>query len=99
LLVSSVLTASRPADGFDPCPQCTERACIAACPGGAATAAGWDVPGCATHRLQAEDACAARCHARFECVIGRPHRYPPDALAYHQRRALAGLASHSSAAR
>jgi len=30
-------------------------------------------------------------------VIGRPYRYPPDALEYHQRRALAGLASHSSA--
>jgi len=97
LLVPAILTASRPADGFDPCPDCTERACMAACPAGAVTAAGWNVPRCATHRLQTEDTCAARCHARFDCVIGRPHRYPPDALAYHQRRALAGLASYASA--
>ena len=97
LLVPHILTASRPADGFDPCPDCTERACVEACPGGAVTATGWDVPRCATHRLQAEDTCAERCHARFDCVIGRAYRYPPDALEYHQRRALAGLASHSSA--
>jgi len=97
LLVPSILTASRPADGFDPCPGCTERACMQACPAGAVTAAGWDVPRCATHRLRVEDTCAARCHARFDCVIGRAYRYPPDALEYHQRCALVGLASYSSA--
>ncbi|MBI1817339.1 MAG: hypothetical protein HYR72_20390 [Deltaproteobacteria bacterium] len=32
--------------------------------------------------------CADRCHARWECIYGRAHRYPADALAYHQRRAL-----------
>ena len=96
LLVSPILTAPRPADGFDPCPDCTERACMAACPAGAVTVAGWDVPRCATHRLRPEDTCAARCHARFDCVIGRPYRYPPDALEYHQRRALEGLATHAS---
>src|SRR2546422_143454 len=92
LLVPLTLAAPRPADGFDPCPGCTERACADACPAKAVTAAGWDVPGCAAHRLQAEDPCASRCHARFDCVIGRPYRYPPDALEYHQGRALAGLA-------
>lgn len=32
--------------------------------------------------------CMARCDARWHCVYGREHRYPADALAYHQRRAL-----------
>ena len=95
LLVPLILAAPRPADGFDPCPGCTERACVDACPAGAVTAAGWDVPRCAAHRLQAEDPCASRCHARFDCVIGRPYRYSPDALEYHQGRALAGIARHA----
>jgi len=81
------VTAPRPADGFDPCPTCAERACIPACPAGAVTAAGWDIPTCAAQRAPDDDPCASRCHARFECVIGRDHRYPAAALAYHQRRA------------
>jgi hypothetical protein len=85
--VPFVAAAPRPADGFDPCPTCVERACVAACPADAVTAAGWDVPRCAGHRARPDDPCAARCHARFDCVIGREHRYPAAALAYHQKRA------------
>lgn len=92
LLVSDVLTAPRPADGFDPCPSCVDRACIPACPVGAVTEHGWDIPRCARHRTAPADDCAARCHARFDCVLGRPHRYPADALAYHQMRARPLLA-------
>ena len=33
-----------PATDFDPCPTCVERACIASCPAGAVTSAGWDIP-------------------------------------------------------
>ena len=91
ILVADDVEAPRPDDGFDPCPGCRERACIAACPAGAVTDAGWNVPLCAAHRLQPEDACATRCHARWDCVIGREHRYPEDALAYHQQRAAASL--------
>jgi hypothetical protein len=82
--------APRPADGFDPCPGCVERPCIAACPAGAVGAAGWDVPRCAARRA-ADDPCGSRCHARFECVLGREHRYPPAALVHHQARALPAL--------
>jgi hypothetical protein len=95
LLVPLTLAAPRPAEGFDPCPGCTERACVDACPAGAVTAAGWDVPRCAAHRLQPEDPCALRCHARFDCVIGRAHRYPAEALGYHQGRARAALAPYA----
>lgn len=90
LLLPSILTAPRPADGFDPCPTCVERPCIAACPGGAVGAAGWDVPRCIAHRLSGPgDGCDAGCHARIACVLGRPHRYPAAALAFHQGSARA----------
>jgi hypothetical protein len=87
ILVRGRPEAVRPADGFDPCPSCRERPCIAACPGAAVGAAGWNVPRCGAHRGRADDPCAARCHARVACVLGPEHRYPEDALAYHQRRA------------
>jgi len=87
ILVRGRLEAPRPADGFDPCPTCRERSCITACPAGAVGPAGWNVPRCAAHRARPDDPCAMRCHARVACVLGPEHRYPDDALAYHQRRA------------
>ena len=84
-------TAPRPADGFDPCPGCVERSCIVACPAGAVGDAGWDVGSCAVARSAEPDPCAARCHARWDCVIGRAHRYPPDAFEHHQTRARPAL--------
>jgi hypothetical protein len=91
ILTTARLDAPRPADGFDPCPTCTERACVSACPAAAVSERGWDVPACGAHRGRDDDPCAPRCHARFECVLGRAHRYPAAALAYHQRRARPGL--------
>jgi hypothetical protein len=95
VLVPVVVSAPRPADGFDPCPICIERACIPACPAGAVGDAGWDIPRCAAHRLRDEDDCASRCHARFDCVIGREHRHAADQLAYHQGRARDALAVYA----
>ena len=97
ILVEQRVDAARPADGFDPCPGCTERSCIPACPAGAVGPAGWDVPRCAGHRGGDTDGCPARCEARFECVVGREHRYPADALAYHQTRARASLSAFVTA--
>jgi hypothetical protein len=91
VLVPFAVDLDRPAAGFDPCPSCVERACMAACPAGAVGPGGWDVPGCAAHRARPDDPCASRCHARFDCVVGREHRYPEDALAYHQLRARGPL--------
>src|SRR5262245_1233162 len=90
LLLPFEVEAERPAEGFDPCPTCTERPCIAACPAGAVGPRGWDVPGCVTHRLSGRgDGCDAGCHARIACVLGPEHRYPPEALAFHQAYARA----------
>lgn len=88
-----------PLPSFDPCPTCVERPCIAACPAGAVGPAGWDVPGCMAHRLRPVDDCAGGCHARIDCVLGRAHRYPPEAMAFHQRAARATMAALPSRAR
>ncbi|MFN8544838.1 MAG: ferredoxin [Candidatus Binatia bacterium] len=93
LLLPIAVEAPRPADGFDPCPTCVPRPCVAACPATAVTDAGWDLPRCAAHRGRPDDACAVGCHARIACVLGRAHRYPPAALLHHQaavRGALIG---------
>ena len=76
-------------------PLIPERACMPACPAGAVGDAGWDIPRCAAHRLRDEDDCATRCHARFDCVIGREHRHASDELAYHQGRARDALAAYA----
>lgn len=87
VLVDLDLHAARPAAEFDPCSSCAERACIAACPAGAVTApGGWDFVACIDHRIE-RGGCEERCEARFDCVIGRQHRYPASALAHHHRRA------------
>lgn len=82
------------AAGFDPCPRCVSRACIAACPVGAVTSAGWDVYGCRDHRLQEASDCAAACHARRSCVLAPEARYPDDEIRYHQERALRTMRAH-----
>jgi hypothetical protein len=92
LLVDTEPPAPRPAAGFDPCPACRDRPCIAACPGAAVSAPdGWNVPACIDFRVAngAVDPCDDGCHARVACVYGRRHRYPAAALAYHQARAFA----------
>ena len=99
VLVPYEVTAPRPADGFDPCPTCVARPCIAACPGGAIGPDGWDVPRCMAHRLAEETRCAAGCTARIECVYGRAYRPPPEALAFHQAAARRVMAAYASSAR
>ncbi len=97
LLLPFRASAARPAEDFHPCPTCVERPCIAACPGGAIGPGGWDVPCCAAHRLSgAGDGCDAGCHARIACVYGQTHRYPPEALAFHQAHARGAMARRAS---
>ncbi|HKM99533.1 MAG TPA: hypothetical protein VJX23_03385 [Candidatus Binataceae bacterium] len=92
ILVDDLIDAPGEARGFDPCPTCVPRSCIAACPTGAvAFPSGWDIPRCLTYRIESEPDCASRCHARAACVIGPEHRYPDDELAHHQKRALRAM--------
>ena len=97
LLLPFPCEAPRPADGFEACATCVARPCIPACPGAAVGPGGWDVPRCADHRLSgAGDGCDAGCHARIACVYGQAHRYPPDALAFHQAYARGAMARRRS---
>ncbi|HKV55896.1 MAG TPA: hypothetical protein VJN94_14785 [Candidatus Binataceae bacterium] len=92
LLLDVLLDRPGDATSFDPCPDCTARSCISACPVAAVSfPAGWDIPRCLTHRVEAEPDCAGRCHARAGCVLGPEHRYPDDELAYHQMRAMRAM--------
>ncbi|MGH7837456.1 MAG: hypothetical protein ACREQC_06470, partial [Candidatus Binataceae bacterium] len=92
ILIDREIDAPGSAIGFDPCPTCTARSCIPACPVGAvSSAAGWDIPACLTYRVEREAECAPRCHARGACVLGPEHRYPDDELIYHQERALRAM--------
>ena len=92
ILIDQELSATPVADGFDPCPSCTERACISACPAQAISwEKGWDISACVRHRLKEASDCTDRCHARYDCVYGRAHRYPPDELHYHQQRSFATM--------
>jgi epoxyqueuosine reductase len=98
ILLDADLDYPGEAAGFDPCPSCTVRSCMASCPVGAVTpASGWDVPRCARHRVEVEADCAERCHARVGCVLGPNHRYPDEELAYHQRRSLPAMRSYYEA--
>ena len=84
-----------PAQDFEPCATCVERPCIAACPAQAVSAEeGWDLPSCVQHRLETRTDCVDRCHARYNCVYGREHRYPEDELAYHQRLSFAAAQAY-----
>ncbi len=90
LIAHTFPALSAPAQDFDPCSTCVERPCIAACPAQAVSIArSWDLLACTQHRLRVPTDCAAHCHARYTCVYGRTHRYPEDALAYHQGFSLA----------
>lgn len=95
LLVDRALELGGDALGFDPCPACRAKSCIAACPAGAVRhPQGWDVPACARRRVEEPESCASRCHARVGCVLGPEHRYSDEELAYHQRRALPALQAY-----
>lgn len=95
MLIDAELDAPGDALGFDPCPSCTVRSCIPACPVGAVSfPQGWDIPKCLEHRVEVEPDCAPRCHARAGCVLGPEHRYPDDELAYHQMRALRSMRAY-----
>ena len=91
ILINAILDAPGVGFGFNPCPSCSARTCISACPAAAVTHSGWDIPKCLTHRVEVEADCASRCHARAGCVLGPEHRYPDDELAYHQMRALRAM--------
>ena len=76
--------APRPA-ATRPCDACADQPCLNACPVGAFTAAGYDVPGCVTRlSVPAGDACmSGGCLARHACPVGQRYAYAPAQSALH----------------
>jgi hypothetical protein len=67
-----------------PCETCSGRPCLAACPVGAFTAAGYDVAACASHlKSAAGGECMNRgCLARRACPVGAEHAHGAEQAAF-----------------
>lgn len=72
-----------------PCPTCSDTPCMSACPAGALSQAGYDVPRCLAY-LRANPAapCHAGCLARHACPFGRAHAQSAQAGSFHMRSFL-----------
>jgi len=77
--------------GPSPCESCAGRPCLSACPVGAFTAAGYDVPACADWLRGGEGgAClSGGCLARRACPVGREFTQAPAQAAFHMAAFLA----------
>jgi hypothetical protein len=74
--------------GARPCDACADRPCLTACPAGALTGAGYDLPACHAHLDRAEGAdCMNRgCGVRRACPASQGHARIPEQSAYHMRQ-------------
>jgi hypothetical protein len=78
-----------------PCDSCVDRPCLAICPVGAFTSAGYDVPACVSHIAApvGADCMTAGCRARRACPVGAEYRHVPAQAEFHQRAFLAAQRS------
>lgn len=68
-----------------PCESCADRPCLTACPVGALSLGGYDVPACAGHIASpaGADCMAHSCRARRACPVGQDRTYGPDQSRFH----------------
>jgi hypothetical protein len=84
LVFSERLPIPPRAEAAPPCESCAAKPCLSACPVGAFTGGGYDVPTCAAHLASAVSICVdAGCHARNACPVGREWRYPEAQVRFH----------------
>lgn len=69
-----------------PCETCVEKPCLSACPVGALTGAGYDVPACHAwlDTLPPATGCLEGCLVRRSCPVGQARRSPAQS-AHHMR--------------
>ena len=92
LVLAEELDLSPRADTASPCDTCADKPCLHACPVGAFTPAGYDVPRCATFLKTdaGEDCMTNACRARRACPVA-PNRAPVTAQArFHMEAFLRG---------
>lgn len=96
LLLPERLPLSAGAPAENPCAACAEKPCLSACPVGAFSPGGYDVPVCATYLASPAATCGTLgCHARNACPVGREWRYPDAQIRFHMTaftRSVAPLA-------
>ncbi len=70
-----------------PCAACHERPCLSACPAGAFTVSGYDVPACVAHLRSAAgaDCMEGGCRARRACPVGAAHVPGPEQAEFAMR--------------
>ena len=85
------LDLPRASAGPHPCESCAEKPCLAACPVGAFTARGYEVPACVGHLASAAGTgcMTGGCLARRACPVGRAFTYEPEQMQFHMRAFLA----------
>lgn len=68
-----------------PCDTCQGKPCLDACPAGAFTDTGYDVPACAAHLASpaGSDCMSLGCRARRACPVGQMSAYVPDQALFH----------------
>ncbi len=76
-----------PPPAASPCDGCAEKPCLSACPAGALTAKGYDVPACHAFLDTAAgaDCLSGGCHVRRACPISHVYGRLPEQSAYHMR--------------
>lgn len=71
-----------PAPASSPCNTCTDQPCLTACPVGALSPTGYDVPACKAH-IETDDVCRAGCRVRLSCPISQSYGRDPAQTAFH----------------
>ena len=86
LALPEVIDLPRPPKAA-PCDTCTERPCLTACPAGALTEAGYDLPACHAFldTSAGQDCLSSGCHVRRACPLSRAYGRLPEQSAYHMR--------------
>jgi epoxyqueuosine reductase len=76
-----------PQAGPRPCETCTAP-CLTACPAGALTGAGYDVPACHAFldRPEGQDCLSGGCHVRRACPLSQSYGRVAGQSAYHMRQ-------------
>ena len=90
LLFAARFELPQRASDASPCQACAARPCLSACPVGAFSGSGYDVPACARHLASVpEPACMGiGCLARHACPVGSDYRYAPAQARFHMQAFL-----------